>query len=241
VGQLRRFVEPIGLTALLTSSAAVLLVLGHGILALPPNQWAAWDSWLRTTDPTIVAFAFIRVCALVAIGYLALTTLLYGLALGLRMATLATIIGHMTAPPLQQMIQRVLGLSLAGFLAVPMAANAAPSPPSAEPPILHHLTSADPDPTFSSTTESSTPPSQPEPDGEMSQLSARTHVVGNGEDLWNIAGSYLELSLGRHPNTEEIRRYWLKTIETNRDRLVNPDDANLIIPGQIVRMPDTDE
>jgi nucleoid-associated protein YgaU len=63
------------------------------------------------------------------------------------------------------------------------------------------------------------------------------HTVRPGESLWRIAEDHLEAAWGRIPRDAEVVPYWRDVIERNRDRLVVPDDPDLILPGQVLVLP----
>jgi hypothetical protein len=67
---------------------------------------------------------------------------------------------------------------------------------------------------------------------------AAEHEVAAGEHLWSIAADHLEGHLGRVPSDDEVVDHWQRLIELNRDRLANPDDPDLVFPGQRFVLPD---
>lgn len=67
------------------------------------------------------------------------------------------------------------------------------------------------------------------------------HVVVAGESLWTIARDVVAGELGRTPTDAEVAGYWLDLIEMQRPFLANPDDPDLIFPGERVRLPATAE
>jgi hypothetical protein len=64
------------------------------------------------------------------------------------------------------------------------------------------------------------------------------HEVVAGEHLWSIAADHLAAHLDRAPTEAEITPHWQRLVEENRDRLANPDDPDLIFPGQRLVLPD---
>ncbi|MFP4149693.1 MAG: LysM peptidoglycan-binding domain-containing protein [Nitriliruptoraceae bacterium] len=63
------------------------------------------------------------------------------------------------------------------------------------------------------------------------------HTVRPGDSLWRIAAQRLETVLGGPPRDAEVVPYWREVIERNRDRLVVPDDPDLLLPGQDLVLP----
>jgi len=65
-----------------------------------------------------------------------------------------------------------------------------------------------------------------------------THVVQRGDHLWSIAeGAVQASSAGGAVDDATVARYWRVLIEQNRDRLVDPGDPDLIVPGQELVLP----
>nr|MDP9420951.1 LysM peptidoglycan-binding domain-containing protein [Actinomycetota bacterium] len=72
--------------------------------------------------------------------------------------------------------------------------------------------------------------------GDAGELSSEV-VVRRGDNLWDLAGRRVE-QVYRAPGSEdEVRDYWTRLIEANRDVLADPDDPGRIYAGQVMRMP----
>jgi hypothetical protein len=67
----------------------------------------------------------------------------------------------------------------------------------------------------------------------------RYEVVG-GDSLWRIAAATLAAERDRAPTDEEVDPYWRALIERNRHHLADPDNPDLIFPGQVLELPPTD-
>lgn len=133
---------------------------------------------------------------------------------------------------------------------IPSAPPTSPAPPitAAPPTSAAPPTTARPDPMPPSTTapsgstpRSSTPsdhlPPTPRPHApQPSTLGERTWEVRRGDHFWAIADAVVR---EQHPNATEaeVARYWRTLIEANRDRLVVPGNADLILPGQVLTVP----
>ena len=65
------------------------------------------------------------------------------------------------------------------------------------------------------------------------------HEVVAGESLWSIASDALTRAWGRSPSDAEVVGYWHEVIETNRGALDDPDNPDLIFPGQTFSLPPT--
>ncbi|MGI9607832.1 MAG: LysM peptidoglycan-binding domain-containing protein [Acidimicrobiales bacterium] len=67
-----------------------------------------------------------------------------------------------------------------------------------------------------------------------------TRPVMPGDHFWSIAEETLETSWGRGDLTDrEIAGYWQTLIDANLDQLVEPDNPDLLLPGQVLTLPDT--
>ena len=62
-------------------------------------------------------------------------------------------------------------------------------------------------------------------------------VVAEGDSFWSIAADEVGRSLGRAPLDREVADYWNGLIEANRDRLPDPSDPDLIVPGMRLAVP----
>jgi hypothetical protein len=61
--------------------------------------------------------------------------------------------------------------------------------------------------------------------------------VAPGQCFWSIADDVLTSARGRAPSDAEIVPYWRRLIEANRAALVDPDNPDLIFPGQVFTIP----
>jgi len=84
------------------------------------------------------------------------------------------------------------------------------------------------------------PPAGPAPTTPAGAVN-RIHVVQPGEHLWQITTDHLRFTTGGWPDDREVVDAWLRLIEVNRDRLVDPDDPDLIHPGLELVLPGPDE
>ncbi|MHB1139391.1 MAG: LysM peptidoglycan-binding domain-containing protein [Microthrixaceae bacterium] len=64
----------------------------------------------------------------------------------------------------------------------------------------------------------------------------RLHVVEPGDHLWSIAEQVLTAE-GSPTDERAVATYWRILVEENRDRLVDPEDPDLIFPGQELVLP----
>jgi nucleoid-associated protein YgaU len=66
---------------------------------------------------------------------------------------------------------------------------------------------------------------------------AASYQVVAGDSLWTIAARTLEDVRGASPTDAELHGYWTSLIEVNRGRLADPDNPDLIFPGQPLVLP----
>ena len=62
-------------------------------------------------------------------------------------------------------------------------------------------------------------------------------LVEPGDHLWAIAEEVLGDHLDKSPTTDQITEYWQRLIAQNRQTLIDPDNPDLIQPGQILALP----
>jgi nucleoid-associated protein YgaU len=63
-------------------------------------------------------------------------------------------------------------------------------------------------------------------------------VVGLGDSFWSIAEESLaEATPGEPPDDAAITRYWRRIVQANRDRLADPANPDLLLPGQTIVVP----
>jgi hypothetical protein len=67
--------------------------------------------------------------------------------------------------------------------------------------------------------------------------SEATWEVEVGDHFWSIAERTLAAEWGRQPSASEVDPYWRDLIQRNRSRLVDPANADLLLPGQVLVLP----
>lgn len=81
------------------------------------------------------------------------------------------------------------------------------------------------------------PRTQPAPD----HIAAGEWTVSSGEHFWSIAERILVESWKRPVNDQEIASYWATLIDANRQELADPENPDLIYPGQVFAVPEPPE
>ena len=55
-----------------------------------------------------------------------------------------------------------------------------------------------------------------------------------GDSFWSVAERRAEEQLGRAPTVGEVTTVWAELVAANADRLVEPGNPDLILPGQVM-------
>jgi len=229
------------------------------VLAAPsltePGRWAAW---LEARDPIVAAFSILRLVAHGGLWYLAVATLVGLLLRMVGAASLVRVADRLTIGPVRRMLAGTmsLGLAASGVLAV--------AAPALRAPVAAATQSVEPSATSTSTTATSTtatstsavspatvtmhqlapaeigqPPAvAPAPEVATATTSPADHwTVRPGECFWSIADSVLTEKWGRPASDAEIVPYWQRLIDANRHQLIQRDNPDLIVPGQLLAVP----
>ena len=143
----------------------------------------------------------------------------------------------LAVPAVRRLVHAGLGFGLAAASSVggqeeASGTGAVTMTPVAEAPIVTQTRIEDP------TGTASMRPSA-EVDGGVAQMAPAptTWTVAPGESLWTIAEELLADAWQRAPSDGEVDPYWRTLVERNRGRLVDPGDADLIHPGQVLEVP----
>jgi nucleoid-associated protein YgaU len=72
---------------------------------------------------------------------------------------------------------------------------------------------------------------------DLPQLDPTSWTVEPGDSLWAIADEVTRLPDGSSPGERAVARYWHRLIEANRSHLVDPANADLLVPGQHLVVP----
>jgi len=199
--------------ALAASTAALTVVIAPRRL---PDPGPLASSGEASTE--LVTFG-LRVIACSLSGYAAVVLVAVALAATRRIpAALGGRIHRWTGRGLPGLVRRAAGLSLAVAVTLP-AATASAEPARPAPPVLA------PAPV----------PADPAPAPPAPGPIERTVVAG--DSFWRIAEAVVGARLGRPPSDAEVAPYWVDLIDANRDRLVHPGDPDLLLPGQVLRLP----
>jgi len=143
---------------------------------------------------------------------------LVGLLLGLS-AVVVPLNEHMSSPHHETPMSAALTLTRASD---PLQLTSIPTPESA----------LDPVPTLAATDEASAAVANGVDATDL-------WLVESGDHFWSIAEETLADHLGRDDlKDDEVALYWRQLIAANEDRLVEPGNPDLLLPGQQIVVPD---
>ena len=264
MGLLRRVGPLLGALLVLVAVLLIVSALGSGGLAPPPRDPWSWGAWAQDRDGVVVVFSLLRLVVL-ALGWYCLAVLLLLLVVDLtRAVRLVPFVEAVTLPGLRHLVARAVGLSLAVGVFAPTAAALAlpPTPALADAPDAGTSSAVEPPPLrFLPPRPSAAEDRVPPPSAMAGRREAlapgrratpplvtevtggsrgdAAHVVRPGESLWSIARVVVERSGRTAADEDEVADYWSEVVEHNRDDLPDPENPDLIFPGQVVRLPGT--
>lgn len=243
----RRLVDFTIWCTVLIAAGLVLRLAGTALPPLGFNQLTRWPAWVQQHGALPSVFALVRLLTLAAWWYLAVTTAV-GVALRLVRADGLMIMTNRLTMPL---LRRFLATTVSGIVMVsgpsslawalegsPTVDVAAAVVPPTRPDDLGAAA-------IPSLTMQWIPPESPESTTSESPATAvaettdgqRQWTVKRGESFWSIAESHLETIQPGAIVEDEVARYWLRLVAANRGILDDPDNPDLIFPGQVFTLP----
>lgn len=232
-------------------SAVLLWAGGHGLDPPPLTSPAGWPSWFEERDPVVAAFAVVRLGGVAAAWYLGAVTGAGLAARALRLPTLGKVVEAVTIPALR----RALATAAAVGAATGAVASATHSTVLVHGAALSHVVDKADDPEATPPTismrripaepeEPARPPGTPPARDAAGATRPSEHAplperwtVEPGQCFWTIAETVLAQAWGRPPADPEIVPYWLRLIEANRATLLDPNNADLVYPGDVFTLP----
>jgi hypothetical protein len=225
--------------AFLIATLAAVASLG-GELAAPPvlAGRAAVSRWLDQRDAAVAIAALLRVAVLVLAWYLLAATVASAVMRLFRAGRATRIADALTLPPVRRIVYAALGAGIVGGAVVAATRVLTdPSPRPMRPPsdaasaVATEVPPVDAEPVNRQAAEEvlGLSPAEPGP---------REWTVAHGDHLWRIAERVLTDTWGRSPSDREIDPYWRQVIAANRSRLADPENADLLFPGQLLAVPE---
>ncbi|MFV2039551.1 MAG: hypothetical protein ACC660_04860, partial [Acidimicrobiales bacterium] len=225
----------------LAAALWILHSVGSAGLATPPMPWV-WGRWLQHVETATAIVSVLRVVAIACAWYLAVVTVIGAIARRSAGTGFVHAADRVTPGFLRTLLGSARGLtwSAAGLTMAVVPLLAVPQERSV--PTLDAVTAgtavAQAEPLPAATPASQTGsaeivraqpprPTRSVPGPAVFELApfvqadagGETWVVETGDHLWGIAEETLLDAWGRQPGEPEIARYWLRLIESNRDRL----------------------
>lgn len=243
--------------AFLLALVMVMTSVDRGALAGPSlSEPSSWWPWLSHGDSAAHVVAVLRLTVVGWCGYLAFVAAAQLVGSFRGMGLVRSVAEHMTSATARRILQGTLAVALA-----------APSPAGAttpsRPPVmvlvtpttteLSSATTTSPSAATSSSTSTTAPPTTatpsppdsqspppPEPLPPATPTAGHSWTVEPGDHLWSISERALATSSGRDVSDIEIAPYWRDVIEANMSLLVDPDNPDLLYPGQVLTLPPLD-
>ncbi len=234
----------VGWIAALVGSLALLHTVGAHHLPTPPLD--DLGSWIDSATAPTIAFTAARFVALGLGYYLLSVTCIAVIDAARHRASMRRMVPDRVEFAARAAIGAgVLASILAPFVddpdsqGLPTALTTSIDRSPAAPPITAPATTVQPPSTTTEPATSTTAPRietglpAPSPTPELTP----TWTVEAGDHLWAIAEETVIDAWGRQPSDGEIVEYWVALIAHNRSRLPDPDNPDLIVPGQIIELP----
>lgn len=254
MGTFRRLLPLVTWVATLTVAIALFTSLGNGPLAAPPlTTPSAWGEWAAAREPVVATVAILRLAALAMAWYLVGVTTIGAVARVAQLASLVRVTDALSVPLVRRVLQTSLGIGLATTVVATAASGVvAPRPdlPSMQPVAGGAGTDLEPPGMRPLDTPLDTPGGDvgaPTPqaveapvvaDAKAAPDDVATHEVRTGDHLWSIARDHLAaVTDDVDPSDVKVAAHWRDVIDANRDRLVDPDNPDLLLPGQEVVLP----
>ncbi len=209
--------------------------------------------WLRVSDPAIVLVALARLVALVIGYWLLSTTLLYGVAHHLGLASMSRTLHWVTLPVIRRVVQGVTAVSLTS------ASIVGPATMSLAPALAQSTEVAQGDATSGQDDDAEDGEELPDAgaypvdaagwpdlgaDGDFwrpssvaqNQNGDLDYTVVRHDHFWKIAEDHLRRTVGRDVTEDEICLYWVRVVDANRST-IRSGDPDLIFPAEEVKLP----
>lgn len=229
--------------------------LGDGPLEAPPPVPAGWPAWFTGREAALVVAVALRLLGLGLGWYLFAVVGLAWLGRVIGSRSLLALARRLTLPAWRPFLHRAVGFAVAVSVVtagLPVGGPGTGGPAFADQVALHQsLPVAHP---LGQAAAGLAPTDRPvraeapaladlvplawharASDGTDGPGPAN-HVVSRGQSFWSIAHDRLQQA-GVVADEVAVRGYWLELIAWNRHRLVDRDDPDLILPGQVFLLP----
>lgn len=244
MGAVRRVAPLVLWVAALLAIIVGLAAVGGTLPSPPLTQPGMWTGWFEAQPPVHAVFGVLRVLAIAAGGYLLATTVLATVARMARAAGAIRVADALTLPMVRRLAATAVGMGLATAALTGLSDDVGWSGGGRTVVTAQMAEAGDGDvameslgdPDGAGVTMALLDEAGEAADGEV----ARAVVVESGDHLWGVAERVLTEHHGHPPPDTEVVTYWQRLVEANRDRLADPDNPDLIYPGQEFVLPAVD-
>jgi hypothetical protein len=218
----RRALAPVGFGV----AVIALIVAGRGELGPPPMH--DLGGWLDDRGAVVATVAVLRLAALGAAAWMFVFSTVVVVARAVGAMAFADLVESAVPPSVRRALAVAAGIGAVGVPAAGLLGD--PARPTQEAIELIDATES----TVTMSLLEPAPPPAPAP----APAPPDGWTVTAGESFWSIAEELVAEGLGHPPSDDEVAPYWRALIDANRDRLVVTADPDLIVPGQVLTLPD---
>ena len=232
--------------------------LGGSVLAPPPlGNPGSWSSWAGGRTPLQASFAVLALVVVSLAWYLLAVSLLGAGARLWGARRLVSVVDLVTLPVIRRSIHAALGVGLVGTSMAGVAGVAAIDRSARSGAIPFELVAttataateagagtttvpddgADDDPPVMQLLPDQVLGAHPIPAVPTGGLTQSEWEVRPGDHLWSVAEHVLERGGVGSTSDGAVAAYWRRLIVANADRLADPGNPDLILPGQVLTLP----
>ena len=229
---------------------AVLVViataaLGVGALLLPRSEWAAMGGglvdWYEVRGASQAAVAVLRLVAAAGCAWIAAAAALQVLARVRPLRSIQRLADRVSPAVLRRVAGAAMAVGTSAASTLPAGAGPEGGPPGTATMVVIESPSTVPpaSPAVPAVVPPAVPPAFPpvQPTRPVEAPVAEEVRVELGDSFWSLAEEVLAETSGPAASEEEVARYWRRLVAANLDRLVDPGNADLLLPGQVLVVP----
>ena len=147
-----------------------------------------------------------------------------------RAAHRLPLLDRLTAAPVRRVVHAAFGVGLSVSALTSMAPKSTGTATAPEPTTVETTIPSPPTPAVAA-------PPMPVAAQPPAPETVTTWTVRPGDHFWSIAEHLLSEGFGRPVTDSEVDPYWRRLVETNRDRLADPHNEDLLFEGQQLAVP----
>lgn len=236
---LRRLAPLVAWVGALAAALAGSIALGAThVLATPPlTRPGELAGWAAARSPVDAAFALLRVAVVVLAAYLLVATVLAVVVRLVRAGRLVGAVDVVTLPLVRRIVGSAFGVGLTGAVLTAVG----PIVPTAVGDVRLAVSAGDPADAgadLPNSTPDLGPPTMRRVDEPQPAAAPATEVaIRAGDHLWSVADRALTDAWGRAASESELTSFWALVVDANHARLYDPENPDLVFPGQVVVVP----